>query len=377
MNTVSHPLLDPEEALPLEVLHLEDNEIDALIFKQAAERCSRPLVVTTVATVSEFKDALPDRQPHLICADHILPDGIALEAIAFSKETFPDVPFMVITGAGEEEVVAEYLRAGAADYISKKKLDLLPMALDSVIERYRDKALRERAEQETLRINEELLALIRRVEEERDGEKRALSRDIHDQLGQELTALKLGLFWIQGKLKNITDPKTMQSVNDKIQALIDLNTSTIKSVRNLAHSLRPVVLDQLGLSAGLESLVRDFNLRGHCFCGLHCNELPALSEGKRTDIFRIVQESLTNISRHAEASLAYVRLQIKGTGLLLEIGDNGKGMDSMDEIKGFNEGLGLVGLRERARNHKGIIELDTAPGKGTSLSIYFPNVHPA
>lgn len=369
-----HPLLDTEGKVPLQVLLLEDNELDAVIFQKAATRCSRPLVVTTVETVAQFKATLEKEIPHLICADHILPDGLALEAIAFAKDLCPEAPFIVITGAGEEEVAAEYLRAGAADYLSKRRLDLFPLALDEVMDRFRNKVLRERAEKEALRINEELLALVRHVEEERDDEKRALSRDIHDQLGQELTALKLGLFWIQGKMKDLDNPKTLSDLNEKIDALIELNTGTIQSVRNLAHSLRPVVLDQVGLSAGLESLVRDFNLRGLCLCGLHCDQLPNLTEGMRTDIFRMVQEALTNIARHAEASVAYVRLRPEKEGLLLEVGDNGKGMLISDQGENQVTGLGMVGMRERARNHQGQITVDSEPNKGTAISVYFPAI---
>jgi signal transduction histidine kinase len=369
-----HPLLDATGKLPLDVLHLEDNELDALIFLKASERCSRALNVTRVDTLADFNRQLEKPFPNLICADHVLPDGLASEAIARVKQICPEVPFIVITGAGEEDVAAEYLRAGAADYLSKKRLDLFPRALEDVIERYRNKALRELAEHKALRINEELLALIRHVEEERDEEKRSLSRDIHDQLGQELTALKLGLFWIQGKLRSADDPSTLELLNDKISELVELNTSTIQSVRNLAHSLRPVVLDQVGLEAGLESLVRDFNRRGLCFCGLHCLDLPDLPDGMRTDMFRIVQEGLTNISRHAEATLAYIRLQPERNGLLLEIGDNGLGMNMEAIQHQTTQSLGMVGMRERARNHQGVITLESAPNMGTSISIFFPEI---
>ena len=376
-NRRTHPLLDVEGRMPINVLHLEDNELDALIFLRASERCSRKLNVTTVPTLAQFREHLAEHPTHLICADHVLPDGFASEAIVWVNEEYPEVPFIVITGAGEEDVAAEYLRAGAADYLSKRRLDIFPLALENVIDRYRNRALRELAEQEALRINEELLALIRHVEEERDEEKRSLSRDIHDQLGQELTALKLGLFWIQGKLKAVDATSTIQEINDKIDDLVQLNTGTIQSVRNLAHSLRPVVLDQVGLSAGLESLVRDFNSRGQCFCGLHCQEIPTLSEGMRTDIFRIVQETLTNISRHAEASLAYVRLNAMDNALLLEIGDNGIGMQLDNDINKPIQSLGMVGMRERARNHQGEITIESELNKGTSISIFFPEVTPS
>ena len=368
------PLLDESGKGAIQVLLLEDNEIDAVIFSKAASRCERTLNVERASSIAEFKERLSSVSPHLICADHVLPDGLALEAIAFTREVLPDTPFIVITGAGEEEVAAEYLRAGAADYLSKRRLDLFPKALEEVIERYRNRTLREIAESKALQLNDELQALIRHVEEERDEEKRSLSRDIHDQLGQELTALKLGLFFINGKLNGFSPSPELEALQEKINDLIELNTQTIKSVRNLAHSLRPVVLDQVGLTAGLESLVRDFNKRNQGFCGLHCSDLPDLSNNMRTDIFRIVQETLTNIARHAEASISYIQLGPLKDGLQLEVVDNGKGMDLSNEISRPEQGLGLVGMRERARNHNGRINIDSAPGRGTTISIFFPEV---
>lgn len=370
-----HPLLDPDEQLPLDVLYLEDNEIDAAIFNGAAARCSRKLLVHRVISVAEFESALEQSTPHLICADHLLPDGSAMESIQQAAIRFPDIPIIVITGAGEEEIAVEYLKAGAADYLSKRQLDLFPSALDDVLATYRTRALHKWSEQERTRLTRELHALIRRVEEDRDEEKRSLSRDIHDQLGQELTALKLGLFWLDSQMRKVSDPELQSTIQEKLGQLVDLNTSIIQQVRNIAHALRPIVLDQVGLSAGLESLVHDFNRRESTFCGLHLDTLPKLKEGLRTDIFRIVQEALTNISRHASANLAYVRLTTHQGDLLLEIGDDGAGMELDPAGSGKNRsGLGMVSMRERARNHNAVLYVDSQPGKGTAISLRFPEV---
>jgi len=310
------------------------------------------------------------KSPDLICADHLLPDGSATEALKLRNSMSPQSPFIVITGAGEEEVAVEYMKSGAADYLSKRRLDQFPLALDNVLEAYRNRALRHLAELEMERLNGELLALIRHVEGERDEEKRSLSRDIHDQLGQELTALKLGLFWIDRQLgtENIDREETRSKLND----LVDLNTAIIQQVRDIARSLRPVVLDQVGLSAGIETLVQDFNKREKTLCGFHIKELPELPEEIRTDIFRIVQESLTNISRHAQADFAYVRLSCRDTQLMLEIGDNGKGIPQSNETVNHKAGLGMVGMRERVRNHGGAFKVSSQPLGGTSILVQIP-----
>ena len=368
-NNRDHPLLSRDSEAPLDLVHLEDNDIDATIFRGAAARCRRNLVVRRASTLREFQDALSERAPDLICADHLLPDGSARDALQIRNTLSPESPFIVITGAGEEEVAVEYMKSGAADYLSKKRLDQFPLSLDNVLEAYRNRALRHIAEQETERLNEELLALIRHVEGERDEEKRSLSRDIHDQLGQELTALKLGLFWIDRQLGE--DKLDANATRQKLMELVDLNTQVIQQVRDIARSLRPVVLDQVGLSAGLETLVQDFNKREKTLCGLNMDPIPALNDEIRTDVFRIVQEGLTNIARHAEATFAYVRLRCPEGLLQLELGDNGRGMPNVTgDIQ--PTGLGMVGMRERVRNHGGTFLVNSLPDGGTSISIDIP-----
>ena len=364
----NHPLLNRDSNTPLDLLHLEDNDIDATIFRGAAAQCRRNLIVRRVENLVDFEAALVTRLPDVICADHLLPDGSATEALRLRNEFSPQSPFIVITGAGEEEVAVDYMRNGASDYLSKRRLDQFPLALDNVLEAYRNRALRHIAEQETERLNEELLALIRHVEGERDEEKRSLSRDIHDQLGQELTALKLGLFWIDRQLG--MDELDRDGTRSKLLELVDLNTEIIQQVRNIARALRPVVLDQVGLSAGIETLVQDFNKQEKTLCGLHIKDLPDLEEEMRTDLFRIVQEALTNIARHAEADFAYVRLSSQEGQLVLEIGDNGKGMPG--GVTSETAGLGMVGIRERVRNHKGAFQVSSQTGGGTSMLVTMP-----
>ena len=159
---------------------------------------------------------------------------------------------------------------------------------------------------------------------------------------------------------------------NKLKELVDLNTDIIQQVRDISRSLRPVVLDQVGLSAGIETLVQDFNKNEKGLCGLHMDTLPELKEDVRTDVFRIVQEALTNISRHANANFAYVRVSCSIGKLILEIGDNGKGMNHSQEPLESTAGLGMVGMRERVRNHGGIFTVNSQLGGGTSILIEIP-----
>ena len=367
-----HPLLDAHSEAPLDLLLLEDNEVDALVFQGATRQYRQPISVRRARSLAEFKAQFDADTPDLICADHVLPDGLAMDALEVRNQSDVDIPFIVITGAGEEDVAVEYMKQGAADYLSKRRLAEFPLALDITLKAFRNQALRHSAEEETRRLNAELLDLIRHVEEERDEEKRALSRDIHDQLGQELTALKLGMYMVQRGLQGEAHIDT-EGLNTKLEDLIDLNTQVIRQVRDIARALRPVVLDQVGLSAGIETLVREFNRKGRGFCGFHLDPLPELTEAMRTDLFRIVQEALTNIQRHASAELAYVRLYVDPGALRLEIGDNGQGMHLESTVtSAASLGLGMVGMRERVRNHDGRLRVDSMPGSGTTIEVTVP-----
>ncbi len=367
----SHPLFLSEPG-PLDLLLLEDNDVDAAVFEGAASRSSYTLHIRRAKSLAQFFSEIARKLPHVICADHNLPDGLATDALALRNKACPQSPFIVITGAGEEEIAVEYLKKGAADYLSKRQLDQFPRALENVLISYKNASLRRLAELETERLNKELLALIKHVEGERDEEKRSLSRDIHDQLGQELTALKLGLFWMQREMDKA--PEKTPHLSDKVQDLLDLNSSIILQVRDIARSLRPVVLDQVGISAGIETLIQYFNRRETIFCGLHLNNLPEnLSQSLQTDLFRIVQEGLTNISRHSKANFANVRLTGRPTGLLLEIGDDGQGMTLSKDAEGDTlSGLGLVGMRERVRGHNGEMKVSSKRNKGTDIQITIP-----
>ena len=161
-----------------------------------------------------------------------------------------------------------------------------------------------------------------------------------------------------------------EGTRSKLLELVDLNTEIIQQVRDIARALRPVVLDQVGLSAGIETLVQDFNKREKTLCGVHIKDLPDLGEEMRTDLFRIVQEALTNIARHAEADFAYVRLSAQEGQLVLEIGDNGKGMP--EGVSSETAGLGMVGMRERVRSHKGSFHVSSQTGGGTSMLVTMP-----
>lgn len=229
---------------------------------------------------------------------------------------------------------------------------------------------RKRAELELKELNEKLQHLTRHLENIRDEEKKKIAMEIHDQLGQELTGNKLGLFWIQQHLKtNGFEKADYDQVMEKITYLIDLTTQTIQTVRRIAHELRPVVLDDIGLIPALEWHVENYNSHHQTECHLEI-EMGDYQFDKElaTAIYRMTQEALTNINRHAKAKNAWVTFKETDQQIQLSIKDDGVGIDMDKALK--SKSLGLFGIKERLKNWGGEIDIVGTPNEGTTINIF-------
>lgn len=226
------------------------------------------------------------------------------------------------------------------------------------------------AERETRELNAQLITLTKYLEQVREDEKERIAIEIHDQLGQELTGTKLALYWMRQQLQSPDLEVKRDELLEKVSHLINLTTTTIETVRRIAHELRPVVLDNMGLQAALEWHVENHNKSAGAPCSLHV-DIGDLHFDKdfSTSIYRIVQEALTNVNKHAEATKAWVDFIVEDDELLLQIRDNGKGLDTSSAMK--SSSLGLFGIRERIRPWDGHFELQSTPEKGSTLRVVF------
>lgn len=226
------------------------------------------------------------------------------------------------------------------------------------------------ADRETSELNRKLQTLTRHLEKVREEEKEKIAIEIHDQLGQELTGTKLALFWIRQQLAPEISEIDREALVQRVDHLVDLTTTTIQTVRRIAHELRPVVLDNMGLVAALEWHVNNHNKSGGVECSFH-SDVDELTFDKdfSSAIFRITQEALTNINKHSGASKAWVDFLVEDDELLLQIRDNGKGMD-VGKASTSNS-LGLFGIRERIRGWNGSLELESQTGKGSKVRVRF------
>lgn len=195
-----------------------------------------------------------------------------------------------------------------------------------------------------------------------EKERAAIARELHDELGQVLTALRMDSVWIFDRLKK-TDPKA----SERALAMCKLIDKNIEDVRGMAFRLRPGVLDDLGLVDALDWYTTDFERRTEITCVFEYDKVPPLNETVATAAYRITQEALTNVVRHAFASRVDVVLKAQNGTLTLAVVDDGRGFYSLDLSE--SEGLGVAGMRERAALVGGILEVHSQPQKGTK--VYF------
>jgi signal transduction histidine kinase len=214
---------------------------------------------------------------------------------------------------------------------------------------------------------EELQVMARRVLTAQEEERQRLSRALHDEAGQALTALKINLELLAQDLppgnrplaKRVTDSATM----------VD---STMDQIRHLAQGLRPPALDALGLDPTLEGYCQDFSERTHIDITYQGGKLPALAEPVSITLYRFLQEALTNIARHANARQVNVVLRHDAEEISLIVEDDGEGFvpGLAALVAGKNQGLGLLGMEERLELLGGRLEIDSEPGRGTQVAAY-------
>jgi PAS domain S-box-containing protein len=198
----------------------------------------------------------------------------------------------------------------------------------------------------------------------RETERTNIAREIHDELGQQLTILKMDISWLNQKLQKYEDASVLEKTADTLKLL----NETIKSVRRIATELRPSMLDDLGLIEALEWQSKEFEKRSGITITFitSVSHLP-VTNAVATSLFRIYQEALTNIARHANAKTVFSKLQVANDQVILTITDDGAGFDM--QSLGFKKTLGLLGMKERTLMIGGRFEINSKAGKGTTIVV--------
>ncbi len=235
----------------------------------------------------------------------------------------------------------------------------------------RDITERKRADEELKTSRQQFRDLSAHLQAIREQERKEIARDLHDELGQALTALKMELSWLEKKL-----PENDAMLHEKVSSMSRVVDNTVRMVQRISTELRPGILDDLGLIAAIEWQAAQFQERTGIRCRLELTgKNIALDQDRSAAIFRIFQETLTNVARHAQASGVRVSLKEKGDNLVLRIKDNGKGI-TRDQILD-SKSLGLIGIRERAYSLGGEARITGAAGKGTTVTVTIPAQAPS
>lgn len=198
-----------------------------------------------------------------------------------------------------------------------------------------------------------------------ENERTTISREIHDELGQSMTALKMDLSWLSNHL-----PKNDEYI-ERIRGMNNLVDESINLMRRIASDLRPNLLDDLGLATALEWQAHEFSKRNGICCNLNLYKQPIfLEEVVRTNMFRIFQETLTNVARHSNATQVDIKLELLDQTLVLTVRDNGRGI--INKELNSRHSLGLLGMRERATMLGGGLTINGVPDEGTTVSVSVP-----
>jgi signal transduction histidine kinase len=349
----------------IRIVLLEDSEPDVELIQEALLESGLNISMVSVDTREDFEAELRRHPPNIILSDYWLGNFDGAAALEIAKQAAPDIPFIFVTGGLGEEVVIEMLKRGATDYVLKTRLTRLAPALRRALRETDQRRENHEAEEKFRRSHAQLRALTGHLQFVREEERTRIAREVHDELGQALTGLKLDLAWLAGKLAG------SRILQRKIKGMLAQADETIQAVRRIATELRPGVLDSLGLVAAIEWQATDFQERTGIRCAVRIAvKDPILDREFSTVCFRIFQETLTNIIRHAGATRVFVRLTQANRELTLTVSDNGRGISERELIDARS--IGLIGMRERVAQVGGEIFILGLPNQGTTVTMRVP-----
>lgn len=357
----------------LHVLVVEDSEDDTLLIVNELQQIGYDLSYKRVETPKAMDDALCQAGWDLIVSDYFMPRFSAPEALKLVKKAGLEIPFIIITGSVGEDIAVAAMKAGAHDYLMKDNLARLCPAIERELKDAESRRERKRAEEALKESREQLRNLAARMDSLREKERTWIAREVHDQLGQVFTSIKIDLSLMQKALarSDRSGEKTLALLHEKIASMSHLVDAAIRTVQKIGTQLRPGVLDDLGLVAAIEWQTKAFQTRTGISCRIKTNlQTVDLDRDRATAVFRIFQEILTNVARHAKATRVDILVEEENRQLFLDVEDNGLGI-SNQEISNPTS-LGLLGMRERALLFNGEISISGISGKGTKVGLRIP-----
>jgi signal transduction histidine kinase len=345
----------------LRVLHIEDSELDHELAMAHLRRGGAEVEAVRVDTEAQFRQALGEPWD-LIVSDYNVPGFSGLKALEMLRDSGLKLPFILVSGEIGEDVAVAAMRNGAADYLLKANLARLGPAAEHAIDAFRTLRARERADRELAASRQRLSELAQHLQTSVEMERAAIAREIHDDVGGSLSALKFDLAWLG---RHAPTPE----IKARVDSATEMVNHALEASQRIMHNLRPAILEQ-GLVAALQWLANRFERRTGVVCSFRSShDHLQLPPGVPLVAYRTAQEALTNVSKHAQATRVSIDLSLVQGVLSLEVSDNGRGLSGADLAKARS--FGIRGLHERASTVGGWVDLSSGSG-GTTLILSIP-----
>jgi signal transduction histidine kinase len=352
----------------IRILLIEDDEDDYVIIRDTLSDISKwRFQLDWVSLASKAVEHVLAMDYDVCLLDYRLGKEDGVEVLKALKKNGCEAPIIILTGYGDHDIDMEAMKAGAADYLEKGNLD--PRILERTIRYAMDRARALKVIQESER---GLRALSERLVEAQERERMRLAKELHDSIGANLTAIKYTLEEKRFRMGADSVPPE----GPTLEKIIDLVRETIVESQRIATNLRPSILDDMGILAAIQWVVRKSQ---EVYSSIHIEtEMKVLEEdipeSLKIVILRIVQEAMNNAAKHSGANAIHLCLKNDGDFLELIVEDNGKGFHQ-EEVKSrrnLSEGMGLQGMKERAELYGGVFRIDTEEGKGCILRALWP-----
>lgn len=354
----------------IHLLHLEDSKVDHELVKFTLRRNGMPLQVVRCETLDEFKGWLSRQRFDAILADYRLAGFTAMEAWDVVLQQAWQPPFIILSGAIGEAAAVEAMRRGVSDYLLKDSMSKLEYVIRRAIEANETRLAKLKADAELADSEHRLAELTEHLQTSIEQERAAIAREIHDDIGGSLAAVKLDLAWIERRVQDSGILQHLGGASDMLQHALGAS-------QRIMMNLRPAVLDQ-GLVAAVQWLVQGFEKRTGIRSFLRSSqERIEVSRDVQLVAYRTAQEALTNISKYAQCSEVHIDLSDEEGMLTLEITDNGLGITPHELQK--PKSFGLRGLRERAKTVGGWLDVSVGRNQeGVSIILSVPlNPYPS
>lgn len=360
ISTIQFPHND-EDAI--HILHLEDSALDHQLMMRALSKTGQAFEGTRVDTLPAFQQALSSGGFQLVIADYRLGDFTAIDAWNSCADIRDETPFVILSGTIGEAAAVEAIQSGISDYLHKDEISALPRVIQRTMELRAIKAAKDAADRELALSEQRISELAGHLQNAIERERAAIAREVHDDIGGALAAIRLDLGWLA---RHSMDPQSLQRINTASEMVLHAAHASQRIMRNL----RPAILDQ-GLVPSIQWLAHNFEQRTTTKVEVTttANNIT-LPPDVMLAAYRTTQEALTNITKHAEGSQVKIDVSHLGSTLTVEITDNGPGMEK--SALGKQLSFGLRGLAERAKSVSGWLDISSVLGRGTTITLTIP-----